>query len=300
MCSYLLLCDTKISRRKKKVNTQVLTDVPDVKICCAAHNNKLFQNITTYGTIKLKTSIITAIPEVSRMETRRLIIEKCKKIKEELGYSYEYIAEQTGIPKSTVVRFFSSPDGTSCLFDTVQQIESFLFGFNEPAPKNDKQLINEVPLSLVEMKESYELIIKARIDDFRKEHQEHMDDNTKNAELIKELKAELTSLRSEYKLDLDVIRGRRDTDKDVFLSDLVELRAARERDAEKHEKQIEELKKEHHQIMAENKKDHAAQIAELKNTKKWLVIAVVGLTVLIFIALILDIFVLTNKGWFIK
>lgn len=191
------------------------------------------------------------------METRRRIIEKCKKIKEELGYSYEYIAEQTGIPKSTVVRFFSSPDGTSCLFDTVQQIESFLFGFNEPAPKNDKQLINEVPLSLVEMKESYELIIKARIDDFRKEHQDHLDDNAKNAEIVRELKME-------YK------------------------------------EEIATLKEEFAATMAENKKEHAIQLNELKRNKAWLVAAVICLTVLIFLALVIDIFVLTNKGWFIK
>ena len=63
------------------------------------------------------------------MENMLAIIDKCKRAKSEKHYSFQYIAEQSGIPKSTVERFFSA-NGTSCRYDTIYPIVRFLIGFD--------------------------------------------------------------------------------------------------------------------------------------------------------------------------
>lgn len=179
------------------------------------------------------------------MEDLISIIEKCIKAKNEKGYSYEYLADQTGISKSTIERIFKTK-GAGCRYDSVAPIANFLACVDEPTPSSPKALEAQNPLGTNEMIDWYKEIIKER-----REENERL--KAENIELNDRLKAVNKELREEF-----------------------------------------------NGVMAENKREHAIQIKGLKRNNAWLVVAVIGLTILIFLALILDIFVLTNKGWFIK
>lgn len=113
------------------------------------------------------------------MEDLVSIIEKCIKAKNEKGYSYEYLAEQTGISKSTIERIFKSK-GVGCRYDSVAPIANFLACVDEPTP-DEKRLDAVNPLPANEMIQWYKDIIKER----REENER--------------LKAEIRELKEEHK-----------------------------------------------------------------------------------------------------
>lgn len=112
------------------------------------------------------------------MEDLISIIEKCIKAKNEKGYSYEYLADQTGISKSTIERIFKTK-GAGCRYDSVAPIANFLACVDEPTPSSPKALEAQNPLGTNEMIEWYKEIIKER-----------REENERLKEEIKELKAE--------------------------------------------------------------------------------------------------------------
>lgn len=126
------------------------------------------------------------------METMQAIIDNCKKAKLEKGYSYEYIAEQSGIPKSTVERFFGNK-GTSCRYDTIYPIVRFLMDFDEPTPT--KNIAAEMPLPVPEMIDWYKEVILKREAIEAKMKEEH---KTEIAELKAEHRQNLAELKSEH------------------------------------------------------------------------------------------------------
>lgn len=127
------------------------------------------------------------------METMEAIIEKCKRIKIEKGYSFEQIADGSGIPKSTVERFFSG-NGKSCRYDTIYPIVRFLVDFDDPLPESPKEIVNEMPLPLNDMLTLYrEAIIKRESENecLKKEHKDAINElKTEHKEAITELKYE--------------------------------------------------------------------------------------------------------------
>lgn len=112
------------------------------------------------------------------MEDLISIIEKCIKAKNEKGYSYEYLADQTGISKSTIERIFKTK-GAGCRYDSVAPIANFLACVDEPTPASENKLEAQNPLPTNEMIEWYKEIIKER-----------REENERLKEEIKELKAE--------------------------------------------------------------------------------------------------------------
>ena len=127
------------------------------------------------------------------------IIDKCKKVKTDKGYSYEYIAQQSGIPKSTVERFFSA-NGKSCRYDTVCPIVRFLVGFDEPVPESPKEIVKEMPLPLNEMIDLYREAIVKRESENEKLKEEH---KAEIAELKAEHKQHIADLKAEYQNNID-------------------------------------------------------------------------------------------------
>lgn len=123
------------------------------------------------------------------METMQTIIEKCKKAKLEKGYSYEYIADQSGIPKSTVERFFSD-NGGSCRYDTVYPIAKFLVDFDESVVKVPQEKDMSLPPN--EMIELYKDIIAKK--------------EIENGILKEEHKNRVAEIRSDFKIHVDEIR----------------------------------------------------------------------------------------------
>lgn len=122
------------------------------------------------------------------METMQTIIEKCKKAKLEKGYSYEYIADQSGIPK-TVERFFSD-NGGSCRYDTVYPIAKFLVDFDESVVKVPQEKDMFLPPN--EMIELYKDIIAKK--------------EIENGILKEEHKNRIAEIRSDFKIHVDEIR----------------------------------------------------------------------------------------------
>ena len=53
------------------------------------------------------------------------IVEQCKEIKRKLGYTNQFIAEQSGVPEGTVSRVFGSKQ-YNFKYDTIQPIVAFL------------------------------------------------------------------------------------------------------------------------------------------------------------------------------
>lgn len=116
------------------------------------------------------------------MEDLTSIIDKCIKAKKEKGYSFEYLADQTGISKSTIERIFKSR-GVGCRYDSVAPIANFLACVDEPTPSEGKlDTVNPLPAN--EMIEWYKDIIKER----REENER--------------LKAEIKELKDEHKNNL--------------------------------------------------------------------------------------------------
>ena len=116
------------------------------------------------------------------MEELTSIIEKCIKAKNEKGYSYEYLAEQTGISKSTIERIFKSK-GVGCRYDSVAPVANFLACVDEPTPSSPKALEAQNPLGTNEMIEWYNDIIRERREEserLKAEIKELKEENKKN------------------------------------------------------------------------------------------------------------------------
>lgn len=126
------------------------------------------------------------------METMRSIIEKCKKAKEENGYTFDMISEESGVPKSTVLRFFSDK-GASCRYDTVYPIVRFLMGFDDEVPEEPKQIEAVMPLPPQDMILWYRDIITKRESEYEK--------------LIAEHKTELSELKAEHRQEISEIKA---------------------------------------------------------------------------------------------
>lgn len=68
---------------------------------------------------------VSCCDKVGIMDNIQAIIEECKAIKRDLGYTNQFIAERTGIPEGTVARVFGSK-AYSFKYETIQPIIAFL------------------------------------------------------------------------------------------------------------------------------------------------------------------------------
>ena len=117
-------------------------------------------------------------------------IEQCKAIKRKLGYTNQYIAEQTGVPEGTVSRVFGSKQ-YNFKYDTIQPIIAFFaeedtLGAVQP-PNNDvvslyEDIVAGKNRELAELKEGHRNEItslkaehRAAIADLKKDHQSEAD-----------------------------------------------------------------------------------------------------------------------------
>ena len=67
------------------------------------------------------------------MDNMQAIIEECKTIKRDLGYTNQFIAEQTGVPEGTVSRVFGSRT-YNFKYETIQPIIAFLVNERDDGP----------------------------------------------------------------------------------------------------------------------------------------------------------------------
>lgn len=118
------------------------------------------------------------------------IIEECKEIKRKLGYTNQYIAEQTGVPEGTVSRVFGSRQ-YNFKYETIQPIIAFLAAEDADGaaklPNNDvialyEDIVAGKNKELAELKAEHRKEIdalksehKAAIAELKREHQAEVD-----------------------------------------------------------------------------------------------------------------------------
>lgn len=114
------------------------------------------------------------------------IIEECKEIKRNLGYTNQFIAEQTGVPEGTVSRVFGAKT-YNFKYETIQPIMAFLVNERDdealPKPNSDNDIVG-----------LYADIVSSKNDEIaamKTEHREELGSlKTEHKETVQELKRE--------------------------------------------------------------------------------------------------------------